>query len=79
MAASRFRPPKVHTSPQSPQPRSGHKGVEPDTSPVLRVSRTGIRNMPRTQQLALRKERKADPEGEGVPSWRRRQWIGAMS
>lgn len=80
MAAGRFRPPKSWTPPQRPQPRPGggfgrgSRGMERETPPVLRVSLTGIRNMPRKQQAALRKERKADPDGNGVHSWRRRQW-----
>lgn len=84
MAAGRFRPPKSHTPARFFQPCAGC-GIrsdvnylfrrEPDVFPVLRVSLTGIRNMPRKQQEALRKERKADPAGSGVHAWRRRCWI----
>ena len=87
MAAGRFRAPKVHTPAQRRQPRPGwgrkagfrtsanvQAFCEREPDPVLRVPRTGIRNMPRKQQAALRKERKADPAGAGVHPWRRRQW-----
>lgn len=74
---------KVGGQPQRSQPRPGFNrkyfhlsGVdyEVELPPVLRISHTGIRNMPRKKQIALRKERKADPAGAGVHSWRRRQW-----
>lgn len=79
MAASRLRSPKNWTPPQRRQPRPGCGGVTPlpeferEREPILRISRTGIRNTPKKQQTALRKERKADPKGEGVHAWRRRQ------
>jgi len=82
MAASRFRPPKSWTPAVTSQPAAGcgiRSGVnfkkEKEEAPALRVSRTGICNKPRKQREALRKERKADPNGFGVHSWRRRQWV----
>lgn len=81
MSASRFRPPKTHTPAQRQQPRSGRTtdawpGVhfEPTPEPVLRLSKTGIRNLARKKQETLRKERKADPNGTGIHSWRKRLW-----
>lgn len=84
MAASRFRPPKSWTPARANQPAAGcgiRSGIncfamrERLEEPVLRRSLTGIRNMPRKKQTALRKERAATPDGAGVHSWRRRQWI----
>lgn len=85
MAASRFRPPITYRRTISRQPRSGHGGssfkgadvdvaFEPEIPPVLRKSRIGIRNMPKKKCAQLRAERKADPNGTGIHSWRRRQW-----
>lgn len=78
----RFRSPKSHTPAQRRQPSAGsgrrsrfpYDWLKDEPVPILRRSLTGIRNMPRKQQAALRKERKADPNGTGVHSWRRRQW-----
>ena len=82
MSASRFRPPKTWTPAERRQPvtsrrqdsTDSHYVKEPEPPPVVRIPRTGIRNMPRKKQAALRKERAADPAGSGVHSWRRRQW-----